>query len=807
MVIILQDLRLGLRSLAKSPGFAAVAMLTLALGIGANVAMYSIVYGVLQRPLPYRDPASLVLVSAQQDFAGERRASTFSAQEISEWEQARTLRSLAGYGATDLLALESADGTSPLEGTFVSESFFSTIGQPPARGRLLGKGDDLSPVAVISERLARRQFSGGSAEAVGATLTLSGQVYTVVGVAAPTFRFPNDRVDVWIPMGQAGQAGLAPRLNLPRGGGVSFIARLKPDATLGQARSELEGRGRRLASERSARGGGNIPLVTPLLDRIAGGIRPALRMLSVAVGLVLLVAAANLANLLLTRHAARERDLAVRRALGASGGRLIAHALAESAILGVGGCLGGVLLAQSIVRTLVWLEPASLPRLDSIEVDAPVLAFAVAIAALATLAASLGPAVKASRQDAAVALGASARIAGNARAGRLRSALVVGELALSVVLLVGSTVLARSLVRLLHTDIGARSDHVLVARLDLSLGRRLSEAQERGLGAALVERVAQLPGVRSAALGSALPPSGRMIEVTLKDLPTARGVRPEYAINAAPTTADFFATLGIPLLKGRLFDSGDDLAHKRVMILSADAAQDLFGGEPLGRTLTLPTPSHGSVTATVVGVVGNVKYKGLAQGAEPTLYVPFAQQPWPTAFLVARTTGEPGALAAGLRRAIGEVDRESGVVSVRTLDDVLARETAEPGFRTAVLSAIAGLALLLAAIGLSGVVGFTVSRRTAEIGVRMALGAARPDVMWMVLREGLTLGAVGGAIGVGAAAALSRFLGRFLFGVRPTDPLSFLGAVVSLILLVLVASYVPARRACRIDPTWALRAE
>jgi putative ABC transport system permease protein len=372
---------------------------------------------------------------------------------------------------------------------------------------------------------------------------------------------------------------------------------------------------------------------------------------------------------------------------------------------------------------------------------------------------------------------------------------------------VGSTVLARSLVRLLHTDIGARSDHVLVARLDLSLGRRLSEAQERGLGAALVERVAQLPGVRSAALGSALPPSGRMIEVTLKDLPTARGVRPEYAINAAPTTADFFATLGIPLLKGRLFDSGDDLAHKRVMILSADAAQDLFGGEPLGQTLTLPTPSHGSVTATVVGVVGNVKYKGLAQGAEPTLYVPFAQQPWPTAFLVARTTGEPGALAAGLRRAIGEVDRESGVVSVRTLDDVLARETAEPGFRTAVLSAIAGLALLLAAIGLSGVVGFTVSRRTAEIGVRMALGAARPDVMWMVLREGLTLGAVGGAIGVGAAAALSRFLGRFLFGVRPTDPLSFLGAVVSLILLVLVASYVPARRACRIDPTWALRAE
>ena len=800
-----QDLRLAARTLAKSPGFTAAAMLTLALGIGANTALFSIVYGVLQRPLPYLDPASLVLVGAQREFAGARRPSNFSAFEIGDWRQrSRTFAALAGYSSSTL-ALEGPEGVEPLEGAFVSEDFFSTIGQAPAAGRLLGPGDDLSPVAVISHRLARRLSD--SAPAVGRTLALSGHAYTVVGVVAPDFRLPDDRTDVWTPIGLARQGDLAPWLKMERGGGVNFVARLRPGTTVVEARADLEDLGHRLALERPEVGRGRVPTVTPVAERVAGAARPALQMLFGAVGLVLLVAAANVANLLLARHASRERDIAVRLALGASRARLIAHAMAESAILGVGGCLGGLLLAVGIVRAVVWLEPAQLPRLDAIHVDGPVLAFAIAIAAAATLAASLGPAIRSSRQQVALALGASAKVAGSARAGRLRSALVVAELAASVVLLVGSGVLARSFVRLLHTEIGARTDRVIVARLNFSLGRRLTESQERALGPALVDRVKRIPGVRFAALGAALPPNGRMAEVTLKDLPTARGVVPEYAVNAAPATADFFPTLGIPLLKGRTFDEADDADHPRVAIVSADAARDLFGDDPLGRTLTLPTRQGPNVTATVVGVVGNVKYKGLANPPVPTLYVPFAQQPWPTAFLVARTVGEPSAVAAELRRAIGEVDRGSGVVSIETLDDIRSQEAAPPAFRAAVLGAIAGLAVALAAVGLSGVVGYAVSRRTAEIGVRVALGADRRDVLFMVLGEGLRLGVVGGALGLAAAFALTRFLSGFVFGVTATDPLSFVSAAAFLVMLVLLASYLPARRASRIDPTVALRAE
>jgi putative ABC transport system permease protein len=663
-------------------------------------------------------------------------------------------------------------------------------------------------MAVISQRLAQRLF-GDAPLAVGRALALSGQAYTVVGVAAPDFRLPDARTDVWTPLGQARDSDLAPWLKWPRGGGVSFVARLRPGVTAAEARADLDRLGQELAQERPEVARGRFCTVTPVLDSVAGSVRPALRLLFGAVVLVLLVAAANVTNLLLARHAARERDLALRVALGASRGRLVRHALAESAVLGLGGGLGGLLLALGLVRALLWLEPAQLPRLDSIRVDGPTLAFALAVAALTTLAAGLGPAWRASRRDAAplLALAGAARLAGSARAGRLRSSLVVAQVAAAAVLLVGSSLLARSFVHLLDVEIGARTDGVLVARLDLSLGRQLTEPQERALGAALVERVQAIPGVRGAGLGASLPPNGRMAEVTLKDLPTARGVVPEYAVNAAPVTAGFFPTLGIPLLRGRLFAPADDADRPPVTILSADAAEDLFGDDPLGRTLPLPTRQGGSAAATVIGVVGNVKYKGLANPVVPTVYVPFAQQPWPQAFLVARSTGATDALVPELRRAIAEVDRGSAVSSLESLDAIRAREAAPPGFRAALVGVIAVLAVTLAAVGLSGVVGYTVSRRTAEIGVRMALGAARRDVLVMVLREGTWVGASGVALGLAAAFALRGALRGFVFGVTASDPWSFAGAPVFLFLLVLLASYVPARRASRIDPTVALRAE
>jgi predicted permease len=783
-----------------------VAVLTLALGIGATTAIFSVVYGVLQRPLPYSEPGSLVLVDGTRRFAGEQRPQTFSALDIPDWQGARTLASLAGYASIGQ-AFETHDGVEPVTDVLVSETFFATLsGGPPAAGRWLGPGDDLSPVAVISHRLWLRLFDG-RADAVGTAITLGDHAYAIVGVAAPDFRFPSDRVDVWTPMGEAKESGLAPWLSSRRGGGVRFVARLKPDVTVAQARSELRALAHTLAVERGEADPPLEPVVTTMADAAAAGVGPALRLLLGAVGLVLLVAAANVANLMFARYAARERDIAVRLALGASRGRLMAHAITEGALIGAAGCTGGVLLAITIVRTLVWWGPAQLPRLDAIRVDGPVLAFAIAVGIVATVFSSLGPALQSARQDAVAALGAGFRIAGAARAGKLRVLLIGAELAVTALLLVGTSVLTRSFVRLLQVDVGARTDHVLVAHLDLSLGRTLDETRQRALGAALVERSRALPGVATAGLGASLPPNGRMVQLTLKDVAAPSAVISEYAANAAPATPGFFAALGIPLLEGRLFDDGDDAAHARVLIVSADVAHDLFGGRAVGQTLSLPTPKHGSVTATVVGVVGNVKYGGLARPAEPTLYVPFAQQPWPTAFLVARTVSDPVSVAASLRQAIGGVDRRIGIASIRPLDDILSQETAQPAFRTAILWAVTGASIVLAAIGLAGVVGYSVARRTAEIGVRMALGAGPRDVAWMVLREAVRLGAFGGAIGLVAAAAATRMLAGFVFGITPGDPASFALAAALLAVVILAASAGPVWRASRVDPIVALRAE
>jgi putative ABC transport system permease protein len=799
------DFRLALRTLAKTPGFTAVAVLTLGLGIGATTALFSVAYGVLQRPLPYPDPGSLVLIDGTRRFAGEQRPETFSALDIPVWQRARTLASLAGYAYIEP-ALDTHDVIEPVTDTLVSETFFTTLGEPPAAGRLLGPGDDLSRVAVISHRLWLRLFNG-RADAIGKAIMLGDRAYAIVGVAAPDFRFPSGGVDVWTPMGEAREGGLAPWLSFRRGGGIGFVARLKPDVTVAQTRAELRALAQTLAVERGEAHGALEPVVTTVADAAAAGVGPALRLLLGAVALVLLVAATNVANLMLARQVARERDIAVRLALGASRGRLMAHAIAEGAMIGAAGCVGGVLLAVAIVRALVAWGPAQIPRLDAIRVDGPALAFAIAVGIAATVFASLGPVLQSARQDAAAILLASVRIAGAARAGRLRALLVGTELAVSILLLVGTSLLTRSFVRLLRVDVGARTENLLVARLDLSLGRTLDEPQQRALGAALVARSRALPGVTNAALGTALPPNGRMVQLTLRDVTAGDEVVSEYAATAAPATPGFFATLGIPLLEGRVFDDGDDAAHPRVLIVSADVARDLFGGHALGHTLSLPTPKHGSVTATVVGVVGNVRYRGLARPAEPTLYVPFAQQPWATAFLIVRTATEPAAVAASLRGAIGAVDRRIGLASIRPLGDILSQETAPPAFRAGVLSAVTGGSVALAAIGLAGVVGYSVSRRTAEIGVRMALGASPRDIAWMVLREALLLGAAGGAVGLVAARAATRSLAGFVFGVSPADPVSFALAAALLVAVVVAASAGPAWRACRVDPIVALRAE
>lgn len=802
---LLQDLRSALRTLRRNPGFAAAAIATMALGIGATTAMFSVVYGVLLRPLPYPDASRLVLIGIERQFAGRWEPSNFSGVELQEWQSATpAFEAVAAYADAEV-ALETETGRQMLGAECVSPNFFRTVGLAMLHGRWLGADDEDSPVVVISSRLWATAF-GSSREIVGRTITLSGEAYVVAGIAPPEFQIPDGSTDVWLPLDVARTRNVAPWLNNPRGGGMHLVARLGRGVTLQQARAEVAATGRRLGTAFGYSRERTRLTVTRLIDVLAAQARPALLVLLASVGLVLLVACGNLMNLLLARQSARAKEIAVRIALGAPRARLFVHTMAEAAVVAITGGAAGIAIAFAAVELLVWLQPPHLPRLDAIHVDGPVLAFTAATAGIAAMLAGLWPAVTASRGRGAPDLYSRAA----ARTGigeRTRAALVIGEMALSIVLLVGGALLARTLAQLLHTDVGARTDRTLAVRLDLSLGQQISDAIRSSRAEAVVSGVQAIPGVELAALGAAVPPSRELVRYTLRDQPTPKGVLKEVEIDAVPVTTDFFRALGVPLLKGRLFGSMDTTGDRAVMIMSAATASLLFGDHPLGGTLTLPTPHGENLVRVLVGVVGDVRYRGLKRRAPNVIYLPFAQQPWSAAYLLARTSGDPLALTPAIRQVIGRVDPRIGVAGVTTLDAIMSDQVAQPRFHALVLTSFAVLAALLTALGLYGVVAYAVSRRTKEIGVRAALGADDRRIMWLVLRDGLTLGAVGAAIGIACALWLTRLLASLLYGVSATDPVSFLCAAAFLFFVALTATFVPARRAARIDPVAALRTE
>jgi predicted permease len=765
------------------------------LGIGATTTIFSLAYGVLFRPLPYRDAGSLVLIGAESTFGGQRQPANFSARELDDW-RARTHRfdGIAGYAIAEV-ALETDQGTQPLKTECVSSNFFRLVGTPMVHGRALGPADDRSAIVVISTNVWRRAF-GGDPRVVGRTATLNGQPFTIVGVTPSNFQLPKPQTELWIPLEYAKANGVAPWLNVARGGGLLMIARLAPAATLAEARSDLQDAHRALVQDGGHRGDTRDITVTKVADAVAGSARPALIVLLVAVGLALLVACVNVMHLLLARQSSRGRELALRGALGASRIRLVGEALTETALLASTGGLVGIVLAAGAVRILVWLEPVGLPRLDAIRLDGPVLAFAVGTSLIAAIAAGLVPALRASREDAIAVLNATARDVGRGPGRRLRESLAVAELALSIVLLVGSALLARSFIRLLRTDVGARTDHAESALLDLSIGRSLSAADQRTLANELVARARTIPGVRDAALGAALPPAGEQVRFTLTDLPTAHGV---------PVTPDFFRALGVPLLRGRVFTDRDGENEPRVMIMGAGTAALLFGDHPLGHTLSLPSPTHGNVTYTLVGVVGDVRYKGLATPPGGAIYLSFAQQPWSTAYLVARTDGDPDAIASDLRRAVLAVDRHVGVLDVRSLDAMMSQQVAQPRFRAAASLSVAILAVLLATTGVYGVIGYSVSQRTSEFGVRLALGASGADIARLVMHDGIRFAVAGCALGLVGAYVLTSALAAFLYGIASTDLASYATATAVVLAAAALAAAIPARRALRVDPLIALR--
>jgi predicted permease len=740
------------------------------------------------------------VVRSEAQYAGTNRPVPVSIQfsELTDWQRhLDAIASMALHTTSDVVALSGDSGSEVLSSSVVTDTFFPTMGGEFVAGRGLGTADDTAPVVVMSERLARRLFSSPE-RAVGQVVLLTRQSYTVIGVADRGFQFPSADVDVWLPAGFVRSAN-------PRCCSFSMIARLEAGGTVERARTALQA-----AFEASATGRRQAhdvhTTVVRLGDSIVSQVRSALLVLMASVLMVLLIACGNLINLLLARNASRQREFTVRRALGASTGRLIQQLLVESALLGTAGAVGGAVLARLGIILLPAFAGAAVPRIDAVQLDRPALLFAACLAVVASVLTGLTPALRAVRDTAVPNQGAGNTVTSKS-ARRLQRATCIAQIALAVMLLIGATLMGRSLVRLRNVDLGVKTDHVLTASLNLGFGGRPPDAQTIARVGHVIDEVHALPGVRAVGVGTSVPPSVSRMMVTLR----RAGDAVDYQAAAVPASPGYFSALQMRLINGRFFTDADDDQHPPVMIMSEGTAHRFFGsGDPIGRTMTLPLLRDGvssSVEMTLVGVTANVTYSGMALPPDDVVYRPFAQQPWVAPFLVVRTIGDPTDFAQTLRRAIATADKGVVISSVVTLDRLVVDATAQLRFRTFLLITLAALALGIAAVGLYGVVAYAVSRRTKEIGIRVALGASPGGVLTMVVIDGVIMAGSGIAIGMAGAMVMARTLSGLLYGITPTDPLSFLVSSTALLILTLLASYIPARRAARIDPIGALRSE
>jgi len=796
--LLAQDVRYALRQLRRSPGFTAAVAVTIALGVGANTALFSLVYGILMRPLDYRDARQLVAVRVEREFAGRATlvAANFPYRQIDVFRaRARSLESAAmifGWSA----AVKTDAGNEVVDVAVVSDNFFHTLDGRLRAGRGLGSADHDADAVVISERLGRRRF-GASASAIGQTIVLNDRRFSIVGVASDTFQVPSDHHDIWASM--AALRVLAPETPLDSMGG-QIVGRLSPGADMHQTQREVDDIARIVDARLHM-----TPV--PLRDwRLASTLKPALTVLAGAAMLVLFVACINVTNLMLARDASRERETAVRLALGASRWRLLSQSLAHAGMMTAIGSGAGVLLAATLVDAFVRMKPAGLTGLDAVHVDAPVLLFALAVAAITTGVVGTLPVWQSVVAAASLRGGVGLR-----RGRRIRTSLVVAELAVSVVLLVGASLFGRSFVRLLDADIGIQPDRVTAALVGVfSFGRTMPMAERDARIAHILDGVRALPGVAVAGAGSSLPPSQSRLRFTMDraDIP---GKPANYMVDAVAATPEYFAALGTRLRYGRFFTRIDDARHPPVMIMTATTARQMFGDDnPVGRSMRFPILSDRPTppaAVTLVGVIDDVKYTGLDAAAQPVVYRPFAQQPVPTAFVVVRTALDSPSFAATLSREIAKADPDAAIYSSASLDSTIANAAAPQRLRAVVLIGMAALAAGLAIVGLYGIVSYAVAQRTAEIGVRMALGAGRADILRLVFREGLVLAVAGIGIGVPAARVLAGVMATLLYGVKPADPLSFAGAALLLAVVTVVACIVPAARAARISPLSALKCD
>jgi putative ABC transport system permease protein len=803
---VLADVRIAARGLLRSKSFALAGAITLALGIAATTTIFSVVYGVLLRPLPYRDADRLVVIQGEKDFSTGPRMMNYSGPELEEFAAAAQAFSPLAMTASSSFTNRTENGVELMSGATVSKDFFTVLDTPPLLGRTpTGEG---VPEIAISERLWRRTY-GAAGDVLGKTLTAADmsnvpQTYTIVGVMPREFQYPYPRTDLWRPLAYVRTLGRSSITNR-NGGGFLFVARMRNGITAADARRSAE-----MANDvlKPNFGGGRVDMhskVVPFKEFITSNIGPSLWILLGTVALVLLVACTNVANLILARQSSRSQEIATRMALGAPRGRLVGYSIIESAIVTAIGTAIGIAMAVAAIRLLQWIQPAQLPRLDAITIDLPVLAFTIGVAALGALGSGLAPAILTTRSDAVLAFRAGSRSVGAAQARWLRSSLVVIEIAVSIVLLVGAALLTRSLIALMQTDLGVNTEHVMAAQLDLGLGRSVSVERQAQMADALLQRISAIPTVTAAGFGSGVPPNGEFQRASFVLSNAADTGTVSHIVTMVPAGPGYFTTLQIRLLRGRLFDDGDsaDRATQMSAIVSREAAKRFFdNGDPIGRTLPM-----GEGQLTIVGVVDDVRYSGVSNKAEPVMYRPFSQSPFRIVVLFARTTGDPNAIAGELRQVIQTYDRDISISSIQPLTTGLSDAVAQPRFRTLLLSSIAGITLILAMVGLYGMIAYSTSQRTSEIGVRVALGAQRADVIRLVLSEGARLAVAGIVVGLAGSYWATRLLSSFLYQVTATDPGAFAGAAIALFLVALLAAYLPARKAARTDPMTALRTE
>lgn len=801
---LLQDVRFALRTLRKSPGFTAVAVLTLALGIGTTTSVYSVVSAVLLRPLPYRSPHELVSISQTANMASQ---APVTYPDFLDWRaQSHGFAAIAAYHWSPFMLL-GGDGPLHVEGFAVSANLFSLLGIRPALGRGFVPADDQPGhhVVVLSHELWAQNF-GSSPKALGSGIRLDRTIFTVVGVMPAGFQFPiqSRPAALWVTHGvqDIGSEGTNRSSHE-----YQVIARLQPDVSIDQARAEMATIAARLARQYPDSNKDEGANIVPEQQQLVGRVQPAILILFGAVVLVLLIACANVANLLIARGTNRQREIAIRAALGAGRRRIVRQLLTESLLLAALGGVLGMLLAFAATGFLVRLGPSDVPRLAEAGVNATVLTFGLAVALITGLLFGLGPAFRSAAADVNESIKAGGAASGESRRRHsVRAALVAGEVALTLLLLAGAGLMLNSFFRVMSVDPGFNPKDVLTFSVDFS-NKDMTPWQRPALYSELLAKIREAPGVRSAAADTTLPLGGA--EQMYMGFQFERQTKSEWESAAVSIVSpELFHTLGIPLIQGREFTPRDDQNSPPVVIVSQRLARLYFPHQDaLGKLIrTGLNVSDDMPLRRIVGVVGDIRRDSLTDEPPAAIYMPEGQMPMGMSFLV-RSAASPDSAVSGVRAAVRLVDTNVPVYDIRTLDQYLGLATAQSRFNTIVLALFAALAMVLSAVGLYGVISYSVAQRTHEFGVRMALGASRGNLLGVVLRQGLALVLVGIGLGLLGALELTRFLSSLLYGVGPRDPLTFIGVSLILTLVALLACYVPARRAMRVDPMVALRHE